>query len=95
MCQAMNRSLINVIFGSFGNAHLASSSQEEKPTREFTPMDAAMLLKNASKVIIVPGYGLAVSQAQRNLRELADELKACGVQITYAFIRWLAVCRAI
>lgn len=84
MCQAMNRSLSNVIFGAFGGVDLASSSGEEKPMKEFSPMDAAMLLTNASRVIIVPGYGLAVSQAQRNLRELSEELKASGVHLSYA-----------
>lgn len=83
MCKAMNRSLINVVFGAFGQASSTESS-EEKPMREFMPLDVAMLLKSASKVIIVPGYGLAVSQAQRNLRELADELKAFGTDLSYA-----------
>lgn len=84
MCQAMNRSLMNVIFGAFGQIEASASGQEEKPTKEFQPIDAAMLLANASKVIIVPGYGLAVSQAQRTLRELADALKALGVELSYA-----------
>jgi len=84
MCHAMNRSLMNVVFGAFGGVDLVNKMQEEKPVREFSPTDAAMLLKNASKVIIVPGYGLAVSQAQRNLRDLADELKANGVNVSYA-----------
>lgn len=84
MCSAMNRSLTNVVFGAFGGVFLSSKEAEEKPMREFSPMDAAMLLNNANKVIIVPGYGLAVSQAQRNLRELADELKARAVSISYA-----------
>jgi NAD(P) transhydrogenase subunit beta len=84
MCQAMNRSLMNVIFGAFTQSESASLSTEEKPTKEFQPIDAAMLLANASKVIIVPGYGLAVSQAQRTLRELSDALKALGVEVSYA-----------
>lgn len=84
MCHAMNRSLLNVVFGAFGGVEIGSTSHDEKPMREFSPMDAAMLLKNASKVIVVPGYGLAVSQAQRNLRELADALKALDVHISYA-----------
>lgn len=83
MCQAMNRSLINVVFGAFGGVNIASSG-EEKPMKEFSPMDAAMLLTNASRVIIVPGYGLAVSQAQKNLSELSTELKSQGVQVSYA-----------
>lgn len=84
MCQAMNRSLFNVIFGAFGSVEAASASGEEKPMKEFSFMDAALTLNNASRVIIVPGYGLAVSQAQRNLRELADELKANGITVSYA-----------
>lgn len=84
MCQAMNRSLSNVVFGAFGGVDVASSNGEVKPMREFLPLDAAMLLTNANKVIIVPGYGLAVSQAQRNLRELSEELKNRGVQVAYA-----------
>ena len=84
MCQAMNRSLANVIFGAFGGVDISSSAGDEKPMKEFSPMDAAMLLNNAGKVIIVPGYGLAVSQAQRNLRELADELKRSSIQVSYA-----------
>lgn len=84
MCTAMNRSLINVVFGAFGGVEIGLSSGDEKPMKEFSPMDAAMLLSNASKVIMVPGYGLAVSQAQANLRELADELKLSGINISYA-----------
>jgi NAD(P) transhydrogenase subunit beta len=84
MCQAMNRSLINVVFGAFGGVDVGKGSGDEKPMKEFSPMDAAMLLANASKVIMVPGYGLAVSQAQANLRELADELKLAGIHVAYA-----------
>jgi H+-translocating NAD(P) transhydrogenase subunit beta len=84
MCQAMNRSLFNVVFGAFGGVEVASAQGEEKPMKEYSFMDAAMTLNNASRVIIVPGYGLAVSQAQRTLRELADELKAIGVTVSYA-----------
>lgn len=84
MCSAMNRSLMNVIFGAFGSLDQASDSGEEKPMKEFVPIDAAMVLSNANKVIIVPGYGLAVSQAQRNLRDLADAIKHLGVQVSYA-----------
>jgi H+-translocating NAD(P) transhydrogenase subunit beta len=84
MCQAMNRSLMNVIFGAFGGQEIASSIDDEKPMKEFSSLDAAILLYNARKVIMVPGYGLAVSQAQGNLRELADQLKALGVNVFYA-----------
>lgn len=89
MCQAMNRSLFNVIFGAFGAGADASGGGggdggEQKPMKEFLPMDAAMQLSNASSVIVVPGYGLAVSQAQNNVRELADELNTLGVEVRYA-----------
>lgn len=85
MCQAMNRSLTNVIFGAFTvSAASNEGSGEEKPMREYTPMDAAMLLSDAREVIVITGYGLAVSQAQHNLRELADELKSRGVTVKYA-----------
>lgn len=84
MCQAMNRSLNNVIFGAFTKTSAALNSGEEKAIKEFQALDAAMLLANANKVIVVPGYGLAVSQAQRNLRELADALKGHGVEVLYA-----------
>lgn len=84
MCQAMNRSLLNVVFGAFGGVDIKTSDGDEKPMKEFSPMDAAMLLTNANRVIIVPGYGLAVSQAQGNVHELSEELKKHGVQISYA-----------
>lgn len=85
MCQAMNRSLYNVIFGAFGSVSAAGAgAHDDKPIKEFQPIDVAMQLANANSVILVPGYGLAVSQAQRNLRELADELKALGVKVAYA-----------
>lgn len=84
MCKAMNRSLFNVVFGAFGGQHVQMGKENDQPKREFMPLDAAMLLKNANKVIVVPGYGLAVSQAQRTLRELSDELKNAGVKVAYA-----------
>lgn len=83
MCQAMNRPLSNVIFGSFG-AHADTSLALEKPYKEILPIDAAMMLNNASKVVVVPGYGLAVSQAQRNLGELAEILKKNSISVKYA-----------
>jgi NAD(P) transhydrogenase subunit beta len=84
MCQAMNRSLFNVVFGAFGRLSKHTAQAEEKPMKEYSFLDAAMTLNNASRVIVVPGYGLAVSQAQRSLRELADELKARQVFVAYA-----------
>lgn len=84
MCQAMNRSLMNVVFGAFGKSKSFQGLMEEKPMREFLPIDVALLLANAQRVIIVPGYGLAVSQAQRNLRDLGDELKKKNIKVSYA-----------
>lgn len=85
MCQAMNRSLFNVIFGAFTVTPAAlQKGGEVKPMREYTPMDAAMLMADAREVIIITGYGLAVSQAQHSLRELGDELKSRGVTVKYA-----------
>lgn len=84
MCRAMNRSLMNVVFGAFGNRKTVVAEAEAKSMREFLPSDAAMLLKNARKVIIVPGYGLAVSQAQGSIRDLANALKAADISVSYA-----------
>jgi len=85
MCKAMNRSLTNVIFGAFGaTASGSGAAGEEKPMKEFSPLDAAIMLNNAQQAIIVTGYGLAVSQAQQNIREMADLLKARGVTVKYA-----------
>ncbi len=85
MCKAMNRSFFSVILGGFGASAAAGPADEgEKPVRAGSAEDAAFLLKNARKVIIVPGYGLAVAQAQHALRELADELKERGVEVKYA-----------
>lgn len=86
MCKAMNRSLINVIFGGFGSTTevAAAADGEQKPVKAGSAEDAAYLLKNASSVIIVPGYGMAVAQAQHAVRELAELLEAEGVQVRYA-----------
>ena len=85
MCKAMNRSFFSVILGGFGAVDTSSSGDgEQKPVKAGSAEDAAFLLKNAGKVIIVPGYGLAVAQAQHALREMADELKKAGVTVKYA-----------
>ncbi len=86
MCRAMNRSFFSVILGGFGTeASGAGAGGEQKPVKAGSAEDAAFLLKNARKVIIVPGYGLAVAQAQHALREMADLLKEkYGVEIKYA-----------
>jgi NAD(P) transhydrogenase subunit beta len=87
MCKAMNRSFISVILGGFGgddSAAAAGGKIETRPVKQGSAEDAAFILKNASKVIIVPGYGMAVSQAQHALREMADKLKSEGVEVKYA-----------
>ena len=87
MCKAMNRSFISVILGGFGaddSAAAAGGKVETRPVKQGSAEDAAFIMKNASKVIIVPGYGMAVSQAQHALREMADKLKEEGVEVKYA-----------
>ena len=87
MCKAMNRSFISVILGGFGaddSAATAGGKVETRPVKQGSAEDAAFIMKNASKVIIVPGYGMAVSQAQHALREMADKLKEEGVEVKYA-----------
>ena len=86
MCKAMNRSFISVILGGFGGDSAASAGgvEDDRPVKQGAAEDAAFLMKNAGKVIIVPGYGMAVAQAQHALREMADLLKAEGVTVKYA-----------
>ena len=85
MCKAMNRSFISVILGGFGDAPKAGETQEEtRPVKLGSADDAAFIMKNANKVIIVPGYGMAVAQAQHVLREMCDILKENGVKIAFA-----------
>ena len=85
MCKGMNRSFINVILGGFGeSAEISKNNKEEKPFKSGNAEDAAFLMKNASSVIIVPGYGMAVAQAQHALREMVDNLKKNGVHVSYA-----------
>ncbi|WP_417767168.1 NAD(P)(+) transhydrogenase (Re/Si-specific) subunit beta [Stappia sp.] len=86
MCKGMNRSFISVILGGFGGETAAAGGGggEERPVKQGSAEDAAFIMKNASKVIIVPGYGMAVAQAQHALRELADVLKEEGVEVKYA-----------
>ena len=86
MCKGMNRSFFNVILGGWGatDQTLKSSSEEQKPVKSGNADDAAFLMKNASSVIIVPGYGMAVAQAQHALREMVDSLKKNGVKVSYA-----------
>jgi NAD(P) transhydrogenase subunit beta len=86
MCKAMNRSFISVILGGFGGDSGPSGEArvETRPVKQGSADDAAFIMKNASKVIIVPGYGMAVAQAQHALREMADKLKEEGVEVKYA-----------
>jgi len=85
MCKAMNRSFTNVLFGAFGQAVVSSGTvQEARPVRTATAEDAAMLLESARKVIIVPGYGMAVAQAQHKLAELTEALVKRGVDVKFA-----------
>jgi NAD(P) transhydrogenase subunit beta len=87
MCHAMNRSFISVILGGFGGESggpAAAGTGEVKPVKLGSADDAAFIMKNAQKVIIVPGYGMAVAQAQHALREMADTLKKEGVEVKYA-----------
>ncbi|MDX8533496.1 NAD(P)(+) transhydrogenase (Re/Si-specific) subunit beta [Mesorhizobium sp. VK25A] len=85
MCKGMNRSFISVILGGFGGETAAAASDGiERTVKQGSADDAAYLMMNAQKVIIVPGYGMAVAQAQHALREMADKLKANGVEVKYA-----------
>jgi NAD(P) transhydrogenase subunit beta len=85
MCRGMNRSFISVILGGFGGeVAVAGTGTEHRPVKQGSAEDAAFILKNAGKVIIVPGYGMAVAQAQHALREMADRLKKEGVDVKYA-----------
>ncbi len=86
MCKGMNRSFISVILGGFGGetAAAGAGAKETRPVKQGSAEDAAFIMKNASKVIIVPGYGMAQAQAQHALREMADVLKKEGVEVKYA-----------
>ena len=86
MCHAMNRSFISVILGGFGGdtAAAGTGQVETRPVKQGSADDAAYIMKNAERVIIVPGYGMAVAQAQHSLREMADMLKKEGVDVKYA-----------
>ena len=86
MCKGMNRSFFNVILGGFGATEQSSQKQgkEQRPVKSGNADDAAFLMKNASSVIIVPGYGMAVAQAQHALREMVDTLKKNDIKVSYA-----------
>src|SRR5450432_2310895 len=85
MCKGMNRSFISVILGGFGGEVAGpAAGAEQRPVKQGSADDAAFIMKNAGKVIIVPGYGMAVAQAQHAVREMADKLKHEGVEVKYA-----------
>ena len=87
MCKGMNRTLVKVIFGSFSSQNESSNTHDEQSHRNVklcSPEDAGFILQNANSVIIVPGYGMAVAQAQHVIKELADELKSRDVSVKYA-----------
>jgi len=86
MCKGMNRSIFNVLLGGFGGEGVAGPAAQrgDRAVKSGSGEDAAFIMKNARKVIIVPGYGMAVAQAQHSLREMADKLKEEGVEVAYA-----------
>jgi len=84
MCKAMNRSFTNVLFGAFGQVQASGPAAEKRPVRTASPEEAASILEAATSVIIVPGYGLAVAQAQHKIRELFDNLMRRGIDVKFA-----------
>jgi NAD(P) transhydrogenase subunit beta len=84
MCRAMNRSFTNVLFGAFGQVQAKGAAGEAKPVKSATPHDAADYLASAQRVVFVPGYGMAVAQAQHRVREIYDELTKRGVDVKFA-----------
>jgi NAD(P) transhydrogenase subunit beta len=84
MCKAMNRSVTNVLFGAFGSVQAAAKHAEERTVKSATAVDAAELLSNADSVVIIPGYGMAVAQAQHRVRDLYDQLAKRGVDVKFA-----------
>jgi NAD(P) transhydrogenase subunit beta len=84
MCRAMNRSFTNVLFGAFGQVQAAREAGEQKAVKSATPQDVCDLLENASRVVVVPGYGMAVAQAQHRVREVHDQLTKRGIDVKFA-----------
>jgi len=84
MCKAMNRSFSNVLFGAFGTIQASTKKTTERPVRSATAEEAAEILDSARKVVIIPGYGMAVAQAQHKLRELHDILTKRGIEVSFA-----------
>jgi H+-translocating NAD(P) transhydrogenase subunit beta len=84
MCRAMNRSFTNVLFGAFGQVQAAGGALEQRTAKSATPEDVMHLLENANTVVFIPGYGMAVAQAQHRVRDLRDELAKRGVDVKFA-----------
>jgi len=84
MCRAMNRSFTNVLFGAFGQVQAKASSAESKTVKSETPEGAAQMMEQSSLVVVIPGYGMAVAQAQHRVRELYDQLTKRGVDVRFA-----------
>ena len=84
MCRAMNRSFTNVLFGGFGQLQASAAGQEARPVRSASPEEAAAILGDARTVVVIPGYGMAVAQAQHKIRELHDILTKRGVEVRFA-----------
>jgi H+-translocating NAD(P) transhydrogenase subunit beta len=84
MCKAMNRSFTNVLFGAFGQIQTAKGKAEQRPYRSASAEEAASILEAASSVIVIPGYGLAVAQAQHKIRDLFDSLMRRGIDVKFA-----------
>jgi NAD(P) transhydrogenase subunit beta len=84
MCRAMNRSFSNVLFGGFGQLQTSAGSKETRPVRSASAEEAAVILGDARSVVIIPGYGMAVAQAQHKIRELHDLLTKRGVEVRFA-----------
>jgi H+-translocating NAD(P) transhydrogenase subunit beta len=84
MCKAMNRSFTNVLFGAFGKVQAAVADSAKKTVKTATPEEAAQIMEQASLVVIVPGYGMAVAQAQHRVRELYDQLTKRGITVKFA-----------
>jgi len=84
MCKAMNRSVTNVLFGAFGSVQAAARAAEQRTVKSATPTDAAELLTAADSVVIIPGYGMAVAQAQHRVRDLYDQLSKRGIDVKFA-----------
>ena len=84
MCKAMNRSFTNVLFGAFGQVSQVQAATEARAVKSATPRDVADILENASSVVVIPGYGMAVAQAQHRVRELYDQLSKRGIDCKFA-----------